>query len=151
MTPANVLTVCEQRGVQLSVVGTELRARGRKGAVSNALRRGITEHKADLIELILARSSDSPVQPVDVELAEAEVPRNEANGKRLFGVGELVYPTTESGIRLHDEPSLIAESRRTEAGTWQYRMSEFTQWRDERLYALATATVLNTPTDRRDE
>jgi hypothetical protein len=140
MTPANVLTVCEQRGVQLSGVGTELRARGRKGAVSDALKRGITEHKADLIELILARLGESPGQPVDIEVEPTTEDSSSSNSNAKFKIGDMVYPTTEGGVRLHNEPSRIVEARRTAAGTWQYRMDGFTQWRAEHLYALATPT-----------
>jgi len=90
-----------------------------------------------------------------IELAEAEAIQAEANGLPIetespsdnssssnakFKIGDIVYPITESGIRLIGEGSPIGEARRTEAGTWQYRMKDFTQWRDEHLYALATPT-----------
>jgi hypothetical protein len=55
MTVTDVLTVCDARGVQLIIDGHELRARGRKGAVSDALKQGIIQHKADLIELVYER------------------------------------------------------------------------------------------------
>jgi hypothetical protein len=62
MTPTEVLIVCEQRGVQLIIDGHELRVRGRKGAVSDALKHGILEHKADLIELIYAREEAQAIE-----------------------------------------------------------------------------------------
>jgi hypothetical protein len=62
MTPTEVLTVCEQRGVQLIIDGNELRVRGRKGAVSDALKQGIIEHKAALVELIYAREEAQAIE-----------------------------------------------------------------------------------------
>lgn len=52
MTAFDVLKLCTLRGVQLVIRGDELRARVPKGAVSDALRGGLKEHKADLIGLL---------------------------------------------------------------------------------------------------
>lgn len=61
MTVIDVLTVCGARGVQLIIDGHELRARGRKGAVSDALKQGIIQHKADLIELVYEREEAAAI------------------------------------------------------------------------------------------
>ena len=45
MTITDVLTVAHIRGVRLVVDGDELRAQGPFGSVSEALRRGLAEHK----------------------------------------------------------------------------------------------------------
>jgi hypothetical protein len=62
MTVTDVLAVCDARGVQLIIDGHELRARGRKGAVSDALKQGIIQHKADLIELVYEREERAAIQ-----------------------------------------------------------------------------------------
>ncbi len=62
MTVTDVLTVCDARGVQLIIDGHELRVRGRQGAVSDALKHGILEHKADLIELVYEREERLAIQ-----------------------------------------------------------------------------------------
>jgi hypothetical protein len=46
---------------------------------------------------------------------------------------ELLYPCTAEGVLLHDAPSPVAEARQTPAGAWQYRLKDFTEWRDEDL------------------
>ncbi len=50
MTINDVFNVCRARGVQLVIAGNELRAQGRKGAVNDALRNGLAELKAAIIE-----------------------------------------------------------------------------------------------------
>ncbi len=50
MTFNDVFKVCAARGVRLVITGGELRAQGRKGAVSDALRKGLAEHKAAIVE-----------------------------------------------------------------------------------------------------
>ncbi len=62
MTVTDVLTVCDARGVQLIIDGDELRARGRKGAVSDVLKQGIIQHKADLIELVYEREEAAAIE-----------------------------------------------------------------------------------------
>jgi hypothetical protein len=62
MTVTDVLTLCDVRGVQLIIDGHELRARGRKGAVSDALKQGIVQHKADLIELVYEREEAAAIE-----------------------------------------------------------------------------------------
>ncbi len=62
MTVTDVLTLCDARGVQLIIDGHELRVRGRKGAVSDALKQGIIQHKADLIELVYEREEAAAIQ-----------------------------------------------------------------------------------------
>jgi hypothetical protein len=62
MTVTDVLTVCDARGVQLIIDGHELRARGRKGAVSDVLKQGIVQHKAELIEALYEREERLAIQ-----------------------------------------------------------------------------------------
>jgi len=50
MTMTDALLVVARRGVRLIISGDELRAQGRKGAVSDALRQGLAEHKSAIIE-----------------------------------------------------------------------------------------------------
>ncbi len=50
MTLSDVFNVCAVRGVRLVITGDGLRAKGRKGAVNDALRNGLAEHKNALIE-----------------------------------------------------------------------------------------------------
>jgi hypothetical protein len=50
MTIHDVFNVCRARSVHLSISGSELRARGPKGAVNDALRDGLTEHRQAIIE-----------------------------------------------------------------------------------------------------
>jgi len=52
MTLQDVLNVCRARGVRLAIQGGELRAQGRPGAVSEALQRGLAEHKQSLVETL---------------------------------------------------------------------------------------------------
>ena len=52
MKPLDVLHLCTLRGVTLVISGDELRARGPKGSVSDALSAGLIEHKQDLIGLL---------------------------------------------------------------------------------------------------
>ncbi len=48
----DALTVAARRGVQLCINGDDLRARGPKGSGSEALKDGLTEHKAAIIEAL---------------------------------------------------------------------------------------------------
>jgi hypothetical protein len=50
MTLDDVFNVAAARGVRLVITGDELRAQGRKGAVNDALRNGLAEHKRVIIE-----------------------------------------------------------------------------------------------------
>jgi len=50
MTLDDVFNVCAARDVRLVITGDELRSQGRKGAVNDALRNGLAEHKAAIIE-----------------------------------------------------------------------------------------------------
>jgi hypothetical protein len=52
MTIFDVLKVCDARSVRLRICGDELRAQGNPGAVSDALREGLAQHKADLIAML---------------------------------------------------------------------------------------------------
>ncbi len=52
MTMTEALLVATRRGVRLCINGDELRAQGRKGAVSDALRQGLAEHKREIIEAL---------------------------------------------------------------------------------------------------
>jgi len=48
----DVLTVAARRSVSLIINGNDLRARGPKGSVSEALREGLIEHKSAIIEVL---------------------------------------------------------------------------------------------------
>jgi len=48
----DALNVAAARGVSLIINGDSLRTRGPKGSVSEALREGLTEHKAAIIEAL---------------------------------------------------------------------------------------------------
>ena len=50
MTMTEALLVVTRRGVRLVITGDELRAQGKRGAVSDALRQGLAEHKQAIIE-----------------------------------------------------------------------------------------------------
>jgi hypothetical protein len=50
LTLGDVFIVATARGVRLVITGDELRAQGRKGAVNDALRNGLVEHKRAIIE-----------------------------------------------------------------------------------------------------
>jgi hypothetical protein len=50
MTMVEALLVVTRRGVRLVINGDELRAQGKKGAVSEALRQSLAEHKQAIIE-----------------------------------------------------------------------------------------------------
>jgi hypothetical protein len=52
MTMTEALLVVTRRGVRLVINGDELRAQGKKGAVSAALRQGLAEHKTAIIEAL---------------------------------------------------------------------------------------------------
>ncbi len=49
MTMNDALMVVTRRGVRLVIDGDEVRAQGKKGAVSDALRQGLAEHKRAII------------------------------------------------------------------------------------------------------
>jgi protein-disulfide isomerase-like protein with CxxC motif len=51
MTLNDVFKVCAVRGVRLVITGGQLRAQGRKGAVNDALRHAITEHRQTIIDV----------------------------------------------------------------------------------------------------
>jgi hypothetical protein len=50
MTIGDIFNVSRARGVRIAISGNELRAQGRKGAVNDALRHGLTEHRQAIIE-----------------------------------------------------------------------------------------------------
>lgn len=50
MTFDEVFRVCRERGVRLHISANVLRAQGRAGAVNDALKRGLTEHKQSIID-----------------------------------------------------------------------------------------------------
>jgi hypothetical protein len=50
MTFDDVFSMCCQRGVRLVIRGGELRAQGKPGAVSEPLKRALTEHKHQIVE-----------------------------------------------------------------------------------------------------
>ncbi len=50
MTFNDVFSMCRQRGVRLVIRGGELRAQGKPGAVSEPLKRALTEHKREIVE-----------------------------------------------------------------------------------------------------
>jgi hypothetical protein len=52
MNMIDALTVAARRGVQLCINGDDLRARGPKGSVNDALKESLTEHKAAIIEAL---------------------------------------------------------------------------------------------------
>ncbi len=52
MNMTDVLTVAARRGVSLTINGDDLRARGPKGSVNDALKEGLTEHKAAILEAL---------------------------------------------------------------------------------------------------
>lgn len=49
MTIFDTLFVVTRRGVRLVISGDEMRAQGKKGAVNEALRQGLAEHKQAII------------------------------------------------------------------------------------------------------
>ncbi len=51
MTAEQAVGLCYTRGVRLCISGDELKAQGRKGAISDALKLGLAEHKAAIIEV----------------------------------------------------------------------------------------------------
>lgn len=51
MTTQDVVLLCYVRGVRLVIAGDQLRAQGRKGAVNDALKQGLAEHKREIIEV----------------------------------------------------------------------------------------------------
>jgi hypothetical protein len=52
MTMTDALLVVTRRGVRLVITGDELRAQGKRGAVNDALRQGLAEHKSSIIEAL---------------------------------------------------------------------------------------------------
>jgi hypothetical protein len=52
MTMTEALLVVTRRGVRLVITGDELRAQGKRGAVNDALRQGLAEHKREIIEAL---------------------------------------------------------------------------------------------------
>jgi hypothetical protein len=52
MTLDEVLRACQARGVRIVIAGPEMRARGPRGAVNDALRQGLTMHKQAIVELL---------------------------------------------------------------------------------------------------
>jgi len=52
MTMFDALLVITRRGVRLVISGDEMRAQGKKGAVNDALRQGLAEHKQAIIEAL---------------------------------------------------------------------------------------------------
>lgn len=73
MTALDVLKLCDARGVQLIIASDELRARGPRGSVSDALRAGLTEYKADLIDLLGDGVFPDPTMPETTHIP-ADVP-----------------------------------------------------------------------------
>jgi hypothetical protein len=122
MTVGDVLNVAAARCVRLVVVDDQLRAQGRKGSVSDALRRGLVEHKDAIIKNIAEREA------IEAEGCGEFSEETEPYSK----IGALVFPCTPDGTRLHNEPSAIADARQLESGAWQYRLEGFTQWRAHR-------------------
>ncbi len=49
MTMFDALLVAERRGVHLIISGDVMRAQGRQGAINDALRQGLAEHKQAII------------------------------------------------------------------------------------------------------
>jgi hypothetical protein len=52
MTMTEALLGVTRRGVRLVITGDELRAQGKRGAVSDALRQALAEHKREIIEAL---------------------------------------------------------------------------------------------------
>jgi hypothetical protein len=98
------------------------------------------EVEVDPIELAEAEAIQAESNNLSSEAESVPEDNNSSSSNAKFQIGDMVVPITESGVRLHNEPARIVEARRTAAGTWQYRMEDSTQWRDEHLYALATPT-----------
>jgi hypothetical protein len=63
MTINELFIVCYHRGVGLLVEGDQLRARGKFGAVNEALRRGLAEHKTTLIAMLGDGIHPDPLLP----------------------------------------------------------------------------------------
>ena len=50
MTLEDVFNVCRARGVHLVVTGKQMRARGRRGAVNDALKNALAVHKQTIVD-----------------------------------------------------------------------------------------------------
>ena len=73
MTAVDVLAVCQARCVRLCISGDVLRAQGRPGAVNEALRAALAEHKATLVEWLGDGVTPDPTLP-DVIYYPADLP-----------------------------------------------------------------------------
>lgn len=70
MTPAELLDEASHRGVRLFVVGSELRFRAPRGALTPELKAALVEHKSALLEL-LGRPA-APPRPANLTVGELE-------------------------------------------------------------------------------
>jgi hypothetical protein len=52
MNMNEALMIVTRRGVRLVISGDELRAQGKRGAVNDALRQGLAEHKREIIDTL---------------------------------------------------------------------------------------------------
>jgi class 3 adenylate cyclase len=50
MTAQDVVKLCYLRGVRLVIDGQTMRAKGRRGAVNDALKQGLAEHRQTIID-----------------------------------------------------------------------------------------------------
>jgi hypothetical protein len=88
MTITDVLNVCHQRSVRLVIQDGELRAQGKPGAVSDALREGLKTHKQDLIAALGEGSHPDPRLP-DRVVYPATMPRDDQAYRRCYEAQRL--------------------------------------------------------------
>jgi hypothetical protein len=88
MTLRDVLTLAYQRGVSFLIVGDALRARGKSGAVNDALRAGLATHKQELIAMLGDGLHPDPLIP-DRVTYPASLPNDDQSFERAYAAQRL--------------------------------------------------------------
>jgi hypothetical protein len=76
MTVQDVMQLCAVRGVRLVINGQTIRAKGRKGAVHDALKQGLAEHRQTIIDSLGDGEFPDATLP-DTTYIPASTPNNE--------------------------------------------------------------------------
>lgn len=113
--------------VQLSADARGLELESPRDVLTPELIELLREHKGDLVESIYLLDEADAIAWEGCLFSDSPPTED----KPRFRIGALVFPCTPDGVLLHRVPSPIAEMRPLPSGGWQYRMEDFTQWRDE--------------------
>ncbi len=87
MTAIELLTLLNQQGITLSVDSGDLRISAPKGSITEELRAGLVQHKAELIELLTNAAADAQPDLVSIP-RDADLPLSFAQ-QRLWFLDQL--------------------------------------------------------------